>query len=67
MAARGERNAGLLFVAAGVALIAAALVFGLTTRTGGPDWAEIVPFVGGVVMVAVGLFTSFRSGTRHSA
>ena len=67
MAARGVRNAGLSFVAAGVAIIAVALLFGLTTASGGPQWMEIITFIGGAVTVALGLFISFRSGTRHTA
>ena len=66
MTARGERDTGLTFVAAGVAIIAAALLFGLTTASGGPDWVEMITLIGGAIMVAVGLFTSFRSGTLHS-
>lgn len=60
MATRGERS--VRFIAVGVVAIAAALVFGLRTPSGGPDWVGIITIMAGVAMIVAGLLTGFRSG-----
>jgi hypothetical protein len=42
MTAKAERNVGLTLAAAGVGIIGIAVVFGLTTADGGPDWVGII-------------------------
>ena len=66
MATTGDRNVGLTLAAAGVGIIGVAVVFGLTTSDGGPDWVGIVTAVAGLVMVLTGLFRAFRRGA-HAA
>ena len=63
MATRSERNVGLGSVAAGIGAIVFALLSGLTTTDGGPDWVGIVTAAAGVVLVSTGLFNLFRHGT----
>lgn len=60
MATRGERS--VRFIAVGVVAIAAALVFGLRTPSGGPDWVGIITIMAGVAMIVAGLLAGFRSG-----
>jgi len=67
MATRGERNVGLSLAGAGVGIIGVAVVFGLTTPSGGPDWVGIVTAIAGIVMVLAGLFRAFHKGTPHTA
>ena len=67
MATRGERNVWLSLAGAGVGIIAVAVVFGLTTAGGGPDWVGIIAAIAGLVMVLTGLFRAFRKGTPHTA
>ena len=67
MAPRGERNVGLSLAGAGVGIIGVAVVFGLTTASGGPDWVGIITAIDGLVMVLTGLFRAFRKGTPHTA
>jgi len=67
MATRGERNVWLSLAGAGVGIIAVAVVFGLTTAGGGPDWVGIITAIAGLVMVLTGLFRAFRKGTPHTA
>jgi hypothetical protein len=67
MAATGARNVGLALAAAGVGIIGVAVVFGLTTADGGPDWVGIVTAVAGLIMVVTGLFRAFRRGAPHTA
>lgn len=67
MAIRGQRNVGLLFAGAGIGIIGAAFVFGVTTANGGPDWVEIITAIAGVIMVLTGLCRAFRGGTPHAA
>ena len=65
MATRGERSAR--FIAVGAVAVAAALVFGLQTPGGGPDWVGIITIMAGVGMIAAGLLAGFRSGdTTHT-
>jgi len=67
MATRGERNVWLSLAGAGVGIIAVAVVFGLATAGGGPDWVGIITAIAGLVMVLTGLFRAFRKGTPHTA
>jgi hypothetical protein len=67
MRARGERNVGLSLAAAGVGIIGVAVVFGLTTESGGPDWIGIITAAAGAVMAITGLFTAFRNRGPHAA
>jgi hypothetical protein len=64
MRAKGEINVGL--IATGVAAVVAALVFGLRTPSGGPDWVGLIMAVAGLVIVAAGMLPRFRSGASHS-
>ena len=66
MAIRTGR-AGFPLAAAGVGIIGVAIVFGLTTDTGGVDWIGIITAVAGFVMVLTGLYQAFRGGGRHPA
>jgi hypothetical protein len=63
---RSERNRGLVFTAAGVAILVAALLFGLTKTSDGEtvaDWVSIVTAIGGLIVGGVGLFmTSHERG-----
>ena len=63
MSARGELNVPL--IAAGVLVIVAALVFGLRTPGGGPDWVGILMAAAGLVVVVAGVISRFRSGASH--
>ena len=65
MASTGERNVGLTLAAAGVGIMGVAVVFGLTTSDGGPDWVGIVTAAAGLIMVVTGLFRAFRRGASH--
>lgn len=67
MATRGERNVGLSLAGAGVGIIGVAIVFGLTTGGGGPDWVGIITAIAGLVMISTGLFGAFRKGRPHTA
>jgi hypothetical protein len=67
MATRGERNVGLSLAGAGVGIIGVAVVFGLTTSSGGPDWVGIITAVAGVAMIITGLFRAYRKGTPRTA
>ena len=67
MATKAERNVGLALTVAGVGIIGAAVVFGLTTADGGPDWVGIITAVAGLIMVATGLFRALRRGAPHVA
>lgn len=63
MAARGEMN--VRSIAAGVVVVAVALVFGLQTPSGGPDWVGIITGIAGVLMIIAGVIPGFRSGAPH--
>ena len=68
MAAKADRNVGLALAAAGVGIIGAAVVFGLTTADGGPDWVGIITAIAGAIMTLTGLFQLFRKENRpHTA
>ena len=58
-----ERKVGLSLAAAGVGIIGVAVVFGLTTDSGGPDWVGMITAFAGVVMTLTGLFQAFRGKT----
>jgi hypothetical protein len=66
MPTRGE-NVGLSLAGAGVGIIGVAVVFGLTTSSGGPDWVGIITALAGLVMTFTGLFRAFRKGRPHAA
>ncbi len=59
MQPRSERNRGLVFTTAGVAILVAALLFGLTKNSNGgtvADWVvSIVTAIGGLIVGGVGL------------
>ena len=67
MTTRRDKNVGLSLAAAGAGIIGAAVVFGLTTAAGGPDWVGIITAAAGLIMVVAGMFRAFRSGTAHTA
>ena len=54
MTTRGERNVGPSLAAAGVGVIGVAVVFGLTTDSGGPDWIGIITLAAGALMAITG-------------
>lgn len=62
MTTREERSLGLSLAAAGVGIMGAAVVFGLTTESGGPDWIGIITVAVGAVMAISGLLAAFRHG-----
>ena len=62
-----ERKVGLSLAGAGIGVIGAAFVFGLTTDTGGVDWVGIITAIAGVVMTFTGLFRAFHRGASHNA
>ena len=66
MTPREEKSVGLTLAAAGVGIMGASVVFGLTTESGGVDWIGIVMATAGLIMVLTGLFRAFRSGTPHA-
>ena len=66
MTTGAERNVGLGSVAAGVGATAFAVLSGLTTTDGGPDWVGIITVAAGVILVATGLFNIFHHGTTAS-
>jgi len=63
---RSERNRGLVFTTAGVAILVASLLFGLTKTSNGetvPDWVSIITAIGGLIVGGVGLYmTSHERG-----
>ena len=62
-----ERKVGLSLAAAGVGIIAVAVVFGLTTDSGDPDWVGMITVLAGVVMTLTGLLRAFRGGAPTGA
>jgi len=55
---RSERNRGLVFTMAGVAILVAALLYGLTKTSNGEtvaDWVSIITAIGGLIVGGVGL------------
>ena len=67
MATKGARNAGVSLIAAGTGIIAFAIISGLTTENGGPDWVGIITGGAGLIMVVMGMIAAFRSGSAHIA
>jgi hypothetical protein len=67
MTTKTERNVGLSLIVAGIGAIAFAIISGLTTADGGPDWVGIVTGGAGLVVLVTGLFTAFRSGSTRVA
>jgi len=67
MTTRGVRNVGMSLVVAGIGIMAFAIISGLTTAGGGPDWVGIITGGAGLVMVVTGLFTAFRGGSARIA
>jgi hypothetical protein len=53
-------------IAAGVAAIVVALVFGLQTPSGGPDWVGIITGIAGLVMIVTGVIPGFRRGAPRT-
>ena len=66
MTTKGERNLGLSLIVAGIGIVAFAIVSGLTTAGGDPDWVGIITGVAGVVVLGTGLFRAVRSGSTHN-
>jgi len=62
MTPKGERNVGLSLAGAGVGIIGVAIVFGLTTESGGIDWVGVITATAGLIMVITGSFRAFRKG-----
>ena len=62
MTTERTRKVGLSLAGAGVGVIGVAIVFGLTTDAGGPDWVGITTAIAGVIMTFTGLFQAFRGG-----
>jgi predicted MFS family arabinose efflux permease len=60
MATKDDRTLGLTMAAAGVGIMGAAVVFGLTMDGGGIDWVGIVTAAAGALMAITGLFTALR-------
>ena len=66
MATNGEKNVGLTLAAAGVGIMGASVVFGLTIDSGAIDWVGIIMATAGVIMVLTGLFRAYGPGTPHA-
>jgi hypothetical protein len=63
---KSERNQGLAFAAVGICVIVAAvLLFGLTTATGAIDVVSVITAVAGGTMVATGLYQAFHHPRPH--
>jgi uncharacterized membrane protein YhhN len=61
-----ETNQGLAFAAAGLCVVVAAvLLFGLTTATGAIDVVSVITAVAGSTMVATGLYQAFHHPRTH--
>jgi len=58
MTTRAERDITLLVV--GIGAMAFALVTGLTTAAGTPDWVGIVTICAGVTVMLIGVIDMFR-------
>jgi hypothetical protein len=63
MTTRRERNVGITTIAAGVGALTFAVLSGLTTGDGGPDWVGLVTVAAGLALVVTGLFNMFHHGT----
>ena len=66
MTARGEKSVGLTLAAAGVGIMGASVVFGLTTESGAIDWVGIATATAGFIMVLTGLFRAYRPSAPHT-
>ena len=66
MATNGEKKVGLTLAAAGVGIMGASVVFGLTTDSGTVDWVGIITATAGMIMVLTGLFRAHRPGTPRT-
>lgn len=63
---KSERNQGLTFAAVGLCVVVAAvLLFGLTTSTGAFDIVSVITAVTGGTMVATGLYQAFHHPRAH--
>ena len=62
-----ERKFGLSLAGAGVGVIGVAIVFGLTTASGGPDWVGIITAIAGPFLTFTGLSQAFRGDMPHRA
>jgi fructose-specific phosphotransferase system IIC component len=63
---KSERNQGLAFAATGLCVVVAAvLLFGLTTGTGVIDIISVITAVAGGTMVATGLYQAFPHPRAH--
>ena len=67
MTPKGARNVGMSLAAAGVGIVGVAIVFGLTTESGDPDWVGIVTAMAGFVMIVTGLYRAYRTPRPHGA
>ena len=66
MTGRRERNAWSL-AAAGIGIMGAAVVFGLTTNDDGAiDWVSVITAISGLVMTLTGLVRVYRGQTPHT-
>jgi len=62
----GRGYAGLTQIAAGITVVAlAVLLFGVTKDGGGLDWVNIVMATAGAVLALTGLYTVFHDRTGH--
>jgi hypothetical protein len=63
-----RRTKGLALAGAGVGVVGVAIVFGLTTESGGLDWVGSITALAGAIMTLTGLFQAFRGGGEpHTA
>ena len=67
MSTERQKKVGLSLAGAGVGMIGVAIVFGLTTDHGGPDWVGVTTAIAGVVMTFTGLFRALRGDTPREA
>lgn len=67
MATKEDRNLGLTMAGAGVGIMGAAVVFGLTVDSGDVDWIGIATILAGALIAIEGLFTAFRRHGPHTA
>ena len=70
MQARSERNSGLVLTTAGVAILVAALLFGLTKTSNGQtvaDWVSIITAIGGLIVGGVGRYMTSHERGRGMA
>jgi uncharacterized membrane protein YhhN len=63
---KSKRDQGLVFAATGLCVVVAAvLLFGLTTATGAIDIASVITAVAGGTMVATGLYQALHHPRDH--